>query len=68
MWCLRWQEQRTPSSLHGSDKSAVANVPQVIGSMFADGLWLLVGGVGALAGIGGTLGTQLLLKKRKSKA
>jgi hypothetical protein len=28
---------------------------------------MLFGGVGALVGVGGTLGTQALLKKKKSK-
>ena len=50
-----------------NDKSAVADVPQVVGSIFANGIWLLIGGVGTLFGVGGTLGTQALLKKRKTK-
>ena len=49
------------------DKSAVADVPQVVGSMFSGGLWMLIGGVGALVGVGATLGTQSLLKKKKTK-
>ena len=48
-----------------NDKSAVADVPNVVGSMFSGGLWMLFGGVGALFGVGGTLGTQALLKKKK---
>ena len=51
-----------------NDKSAVADVPQVVGSIFANGIWLLIGGAGAVVGIGGTLGTQTLLKKKKNKA
>ena len=51
-----------------NDKSAVADVPKVVGSMFSGGLWMLFGGVGALFGVGGTLGTQALLKKKKSKS
>ena len=50
-----------------NDKSAVADVPEVVGSIFSGGLWMLFGGVGALFGVGGTLGTQALLKKRKTK-
>ena len=50
-----------------NDKSAVADVPQVVGSIFANGLWMLFGGVGALFGVGGTLGTQALLKKKREK-
>ena len=50
-----------------NDKSAVADVPEVVGSMFSGGLWMLFGGVGALFGVGGTLGTQALLKKKREK-
>jgi hypothetical protein len=50
-----------------NDKSAVADVPEVVGSIFGGGLWMLFGGVGALFGVGGTLGTQALLKKKKTK-
>ena len=50
-----------------NDKSAVADVPEVVGSIFSGGLWMLFGGVGALFGVGGTLGTQALLKKKKTK-
>ena len=49
-------------------KSAVADVPKVVGSMFGTGFILLAGGVGAVAGIGGTLGTLELMKKKKNKA
>ena len=50
-----------------NDKSAVAEVPEVVGSIFSGGLWMLFGGVGALFGVGGTLGTQALLKKKRAK-
>ena len=50
-----------------NDKSAVADVPEVVGSIFSGGLWMLFGGVGALFGVGGTLGTQALLKKKRNK-
>ena len=49
-----------------NDKSAVADVPEVVGSIFSGGLWMLFGGVGALFGVGGTLGTQALLKKKRT--
>ena len=49
------------------DKSAVADVPDVIGSIFSGGLWMLFGGVGTLFGVGGTLGTQALLKKKRTE-
>ena len=51
-----------------NDKSAVADVPEVVGSIFANGILFLIGGVGALFGVGGTLGTQALLKKKKTKS
>ena len=47
-----------------NDKSAVADVPDVVGSMFSGGMWLLIGGIGAIVGVGGTLGTQSLLKRK----
>ena len=50
-----------------NDKSAVADVPEVVGSIFSGGLWMLFGGVGALFGVGGTLGTQAFLKKKREK-
>ncbi len=50
-----------------NDKAAVADVPEVVGSMFSGGLWMLFGGVGALFGVGGTLGTQALIKKKREK-
>ena len=49
------------------DKAAVEDVPQVVGSIFANGIWALIGGIGALVGVGGTLGTQALLKKKNTK-
>ena len=48
------------------DKSAVADVPEIVGSIFSNGLWALFGGVGALVGVGGTLATQALLKKKRA--
>ena len=51
-----------------NDKSAIADVPQVVGSMVGTGFIFLAGGVGAVAGIGGTLGTLELMKKKKNKA
>ena len=50
-----------------NDKSAVADVPEVVGSMFSSGLLLIAGSIGAIFGVGGTLGTQALLKKKKTK-
>jgi hypothetical protein len=50
-----------------NDKSAVADVPEVVGSMFSGGLWMMFGSIGALFGVGGTLGTQALLKKKREK-
>ena len=51
-----------------NDKSAVADVPEVVGSMFGTGFLFLAGGIGAALGVGGTLGTLQIMKKKKSKA
>ena len=50
-----------------NDKSAVADVPEVVGSMFGAGFLFLAGGIGAVIGIGGTVLTQGLVKKKKTK-
>jgi hypothetical protein len=51
-----------------NQKSAVADVPEVIGSMFGAGFVFLAGGLGVLVGVGGTLATNGIIKKRnKSK-
>ena len=51
-----------------NNKSAVADVPEVVGSMFGAGYLILAGGVGVIAGVGGLLATQEIYKKKKSKA
>ena len=52
-----------------NQKSAVADVPEVIGSMFGAGFLFLAGGIGAAIGVGGTLGTIGITKKsKKTKA
>lgn len=48
-----------------NNKAAVADVPNVVGSIFSNGLWALVGGFGVALGVFGTLGTQKLLKKKR---
>ena len=50
-----------------NDKSAVADVPEVVGSMFGAGFLFLAGGIGAIAGVGGVLATQKIIKKKKSE-
>ena len=50
------------------EKDAVKDVPPVVGSMFGTGFLFLAGGIGAIAGIGGTLATLEMWKKKKSKA
>ena len=49
------------------DKSAVADVPTVVGSVFGTGFLFLAGGIGTVVGIGATLATQGIVKKKKSK-
>ena len=50
-----------------NEKSAVADVPDVIGSVFSTGLLFLAGGIGAIAGVGGTLAVASLGKKKGKK-
>ena len=46
-------------------KSDVTSIPDIVGSIFGTGLWLFIGTVGATIGIGGTLGVQFILNKKK---
>ena len=50
-----------------NQKSAVAEVPGVVGSMLGAGVVALAGGVGAVVGIGGTLATAGIVNKNKKK-
>ena len=49
-----------------NNKSAVADVPTVVGSMLGAGYIFLAGGIGALLGIGGTVATYSVMKKKKT--
>jgi hypothetical protein len=49
-----------------NQKSAVTDVPDIVGSIFGAGMWLIAGAAGALVGVGGTLGVQALSKKKKA--
>ena len=49
-------------------KSAVADVPELIGSVIGTGYYFLAGGIGLILGAGCTIGTQAILKKKKTKA
>ena len=49
-----------------NQKSFVTDVPTVIGSILGGGLYFLIAGAGAALGIGGTLGTQKIVKKKKA--
>ena len=51
-----------------NNKSAVAEVPELVGSMFGTGFLLLAGGLGVVVGVFGTVLTQGMMKKKKSKA
>ena len=51
-----------------NQKSAVADVPAVVGSVFSAGYMILAGGIGIAAGVGGTIGTMEIIKRRKSKS
>ena len=51
-----------------NDKSAVADVPEIVGSVIGTGFIFLAGGIGVIAGVGGVLATQGVLKKKKSQS
>ena len=48
-----------------NQKAAVADVPEIVGSVFSTGYLVLAGGVGALVGVGGVIGTQAIIKRKK---
>ena len=50
-----------------NQKAAVADVPELVGSVFSMGYIILTGGVGVAIGVGGTIGTTEVIKRRKSK-
>jgi hypothetical protein len=50
-----------------NQKAAVSDVPEIIGSVFSAGWYFLAGGVGIVAGVGGTIGTMEIIKRRKNK-
>jgi hypothetical protein len=50
-----------------NQKAAVADVPEVIGSFFGKGFLVIAGGVGLVAGIGGTIASREVVKTAKSK-
>jgi hypothetical protein len=51
-----------------NQKAAVKDVPKLVGSVFSAGYYFLAGGVGIVAGVGGTIGTMEIIKRRKNKA
>ena len=48
-----------------NQKSAVSDVPTIVGSMLGNGLYFLTAGLGIAAGVGATLGAQYVLNKKK---
>ena len=50
-----------------NQKAAVAGVPELVGSVLSTGYMILAGGVGVILGVGGTIGTTEIIKRRKSK-
>ena len=50
-----------------NNKAAVAGVPEIVGSAFSAGYYFLAGGIGIAAGVGGTIGTMEIIKRRKNK-
>ena len=51
-----------------NQKAAVADVPELVGSMLSAGVLCLAGGIGVAIGVGCTIGTQGILKKKKAQA
>ncbi len=49
-----------------NNKSAVADVPELVGSVIGTGYILIAGGIGAALGVGGTVATHQILKKKKT--
>lgn len=47
-------------------KSAVADVPEVVGSIFSEGWVFLAGSLGILIGVGITLGVQMIERRKKN--
>jgi hypothetical protein len=50
-----------------NQKAAVRDVPEIVGSVFSTGYIILAGGIGIAAGVGGTIGTMEIIKRRKNK-
>ena len=48
-------------------KSIVTEAPQVVGSIFGTGFWLVAGCVGIVCGVGVTLTAQVIAKKAKKR-
>ena len=51
-----------------NQKAAVERVPEIIGSVFSTGYAILACGIGIVAGVGGFLGAQEIVKATKKKA
>ena len=48
-----------------NQKAAIADVPEIVGSVFSAGYYFLAGGVGIAVGVGGVIGTQAIIKRKK---
>ena len=49
-----------------NQKAAVGDVPEVVGSVFGRGFLIIAGGVGIVAGVGGTVASQEIIKRKKN--
>ena len=56
-------------SIKQSDKqkAAASDVPEIVGSLFGKGFIAIAGGIGIVAGVGGTIASREIIKKAKSK-
>ena len=48
-------------------KSIIPDAPQVVGSIFGTGFWLIAGGVGVVCGVVATFAVQVIAKKIKKR-
>jgi hypothetical protein len=48
-------------------KSIIPEAPQVVGSIFGTGFWLIAGSIGIVCGVGVTVIVQTVIKKIKKR-
>ena len=51
-----------------NQKSAVADIPEIVGSVFSPSYFIIAGGIGIVAGVGGALASVEINKRKKFKS